>query len=443
MTVYRPKGRRTYRYDFEWRGQRYTGSTGQSTLRNAEEFERKERVRLERQSGDLSMRPGDTPRFQDWAETFFEHKLKRLKAPDRMERELRVVLEFFGARQPKRAPKLKGNRKPPPRRTVLVEAPYHDLRLGDPIDNPDWITKFEAWMLARKTGGSSRNHYRSILSGMYKVARLPQYRRATGVRINPFDGIERDPPVRRRVTLTIEEIRRWILHAAPHVQLALAIGALAPTLRLGNILALEWDRHIDRELQFITITDHKTDQANPEPRVIPIAAQLREILTASRALAVADADRLGKRPAPWVVAYRRKRVAAIKKGLQAAAKRADINYGVSLGGATFHTLRHTMATMLATLGVPDSHRKEVLGHSDIATTQIYTHLRPMHLVGPLEQLSAAVALGDVVGKSAGVASQSRENAQANVSTSEQLREAPKAPMEPENTGDVAAARRAS
>ena len=45
---------------------------------------------------------------------------------------------------------------------------------------------------------------------------------------------------------------------------------------------------------------------------------------------------------------------------------------------TFHTLRHTAASMLAELGEPEAIRKEVMGHRNIATTQKYTHLRPMH-----------------------------------------------------------------
>lgn len=56
MTVYLPSGCRRYRYDFEFRGQRHTGTTGMSRQRYAEELERKERVRLERQAGDLSLR---------------------------------------------------------------------------------------------------------------------------------------------------------------------------------------------------------------------------------------------------------------------------------------------------------------------------------------------------------------------------------------------------
>lgn len=43
MTVYKPKGKPHYHYDFQFRGRRYYGSTGCETKRAAEAFERRER----------------------------------------------------------------------------------------------------------------------------------------------------------------------------------------------------------------------------------------------------------------------------------------------------------------------------------------------------------------------------------------------------------------
>ena len=47
---------------------------------------------------------------------------------------------------------------------------------------------------------------------------------------------------------------------------------------------------------------------------------------------------------------------------------------------TPHVLRHTYATELLADGFTIREVQELLGHSSVATTQIYTHVRPEHLV---------------------------------------------------------------
>jgi len=53
----------------------------------------------------------------------------------------------------------------------------------------------------------------------------------------------------------------------------------------------------------------------------------------------------------------------------------------------FHTIRHTFASNLVQRGVDLYTVKELLGHSNITTTQIYSHLKRSNLVSAVDKLS--------------------------------------------------------
>lgn len=382
MTVYKPKDRDAWRYDFYWKGKRYVGSTEQLTERDAREWELDYKRRLRRRAAGLEAASvEDTPRFSAWAKVTLEHakKRKKLKRPEQFATNLRMVLGFWGARPTKRDP-------------IAGVAPYHDLRLGDPIKDPELIEQFEQWMDVRGVSGARKNHYRSACSVMYRVALLPQFRRRSGVRENPFAHIERDRVRRRIRTMTSAQLRAIITAAPWHVRLALAIGALAPKLRLRNVLGLRWDQHLDADLSLITEPEHKTDRETGLPLIIHVSSELRAVLTAAKKF----------RSGPNVVHYYGRQIADIKTALKHAVevaahdtKDATLVWGRS-GGVTYHSLRHTMATEFARMGLPEALRARLLGHSDLKTTQIYTHLVPLDEVAPLEALGGRMPVADLI-----------------------------------------------
>lgn len=74
----------------------------------------------------------------------------------------------------------------------------------------------------------------------------------------------------------------------------------------------------------------------------------------------------------------------IQRGVKRAAERAKL-----VKPASPHTLRHSFATHLLESGQDIRTVQELLGHSDVKTTMIYTHVLnrgPMGVVSPLDRL---------------------------------------------------------
>jgi len=247
MSVYVPKDGKTYVYDFWLLGQHYKKSTRQTdrTLAQKVEDGLKDDIRR-RYAAAATM---ESPSFTEWAGIFYGYVVheQQLRRPEAVDDVLRVLLRFCGAR-----PDGSNSRNPP-----FEGEPYHDLRLDDFVSESEWILKFEDWMTRRGISATTKHHYRTYMSRMYKVALLPQYRKLTAVKENPFAGIPRGKKVVQKVALTVEDVRRAMSAMSYHVRLALGIAALAPTLRLANVLALRWDRHLDAEVRWIQIDEHK------------------------------------------------------------------------------------------------------------------------------------------------------------------------------------------
>lgn len=75
----------------------------------------------------------------------------------------------------------------------------------------------------------------------------------------------------------------------------------------------------------------------------------------------------------------------LSKALAAAVRRAGISKRV-----TMHVLRHSYATHQLERGVPIHRLKDLLGHNDISTTEIYLHVMPkdLHSAGsPLDDIA--------------------------------------------------------
>ena len=112
-------------------------------------------------------------------------------------------------------------------------------------------------------------------------------------------------------------------------------------------------------------------------RLVPLSQQavavVREYLGSERLILIADREPIP----PWVIlsrSARRFRREAIWEIVKKYAVRVGVPPTISP-----HTLRHSFATHLLAGGADLRQVQEMLGHANITTTQIYTHVDPSRL----------------------------------------------------------------
>ena len=106
-------------------------------------------------------------------------------------------------------------------------------------------------------------------------------------------------------------------------------------------------------------------------RIVPIGRQARGCAAAHTAAAAARPARQQRSQARLFVNSRGSALTrqGLYKIVQGHARRAGLEERMSP-----HTLRHTFATHLLAGGCDLRSLQEMLGHADLATTQVYTHL---------------------------------------------------------------------
>jgi integrase/recombinase XerD len=112
-------------------------------------------------------------------------------------------------------------------------------------------------------------------------------------------------------------------------------------------------------------------------RLVPLSAAARD---AARALRAAR-----KQPGRWLFAGRDGRRPLTRQAFFLGLKQVAVKAGLDPAGVSPHVLRHSFASHLLGRGADLRSLQMLLGHADIATTQIYTHLLAERLQKLVEQ----------------------------------------------------------
>ncbi len=270
-------------------------------------------------------------------------------------------------------------------------------------------------MLATERKVSTSTHNQAL------SALLFLYREVLGVQLPWLDNIRR-PAYRRRIpsVLTQDEVARVL------AQLDGELGLLARLLYGTGMRLMEGLRlrikDVDFDRHAIVVRQGKGNKDRVVMLPRSLAPALRTQLLAARATWEADRHSgKGGVEVPHALAAKYPQLAhtwawfwmfpspawSIEPGtgvvrrhhlfeerLQRALKRAVAQAGIANKPVSVHTLRHSFATHLLQAGTDIRTVQELLGHSDVSTTMIYTHVLQVAAGGassPLDALSPTPA----------------------------------------------------
>jgi len=232
---------------------------------------------------------------------------------------------------------------------------------------PDKIDRYKLIRL-EKIVKTTVNHELTILRRFFNLAIDRDY-----IPNNPANKVDflKITDQKRPRFLSGEEIQR-LQGELENSRFKLMIDILLYTgMRVGELINLEWE-DIDFGRRQINIRPKLgwSPKAGKE-RNIPLSGKVRDLLSSlDRKCTHLFHSRTGNK-----VNRNHLREAFIR-----ACRRASIE------NATLHTLRHTFASQLVMKGIDLYTVSQLLGHSDLKSTQIYSHLSQDHLRGAVERL---------------------------------------------------------
>ncbi len=194
---------------------------------------------------------------------------------------------------------------------------------------------------------------------------------------NPFSRSSKvRVPEQLPVYFSKEDFRDFFAQVREPVLKDVYIFAALTGLRLGEILSLDWER-VNLERRMIVVANSAGFSTKTgKSRVVPMNNAVLEILT--RRVATR-----GSCDAVFHLDGKRLKHSYVQHNFKRYVRRANLNDDLR-----FHSLRHTFATWLVQGGVNIYEVQKLLGHSDVRTTEIYSHLTASELQGAVDKISA-------------------------------------------------------
>ena len=250
---------------------------------------------------------------------------------------------------------------------VLLEfADAHDVQKWDELDGRQ-IRSFVAWRHRQGIGGRSLQRNLSAARAFYR------YLIGEGVaRHNPAEGVQAPKSPRKLPKLLDVDQAAQLLEIGDRGPLAIRDKAIlelmySSGLRLSELVMLDLDS-LDLADAVVTVTGK-----GKKTRSVPIGKYARKAI--KQWLKIRGGMANNEEIAVFV-SQRGKRIS--RRSIQQRLKQWAMKQGLT-NHVNPHMLRHSFASHLLESSGDLRAVQELLGHADISTTQVYTHLDFQHL----------------------------------------------------------------
>ena len=353
MSVFKPKSSDIYVYDFQWRGHRFSRSTGSKSKREAEQVERDVREKLAREAAAGKRKANQPMTLDDACGRYWQEVGQHVRNPGQVEWAINYLLKHLGEETPLQ------------NITDNEVATLVARRRGEFVDN----------VMARKHAGkrklsnvTSKAPRRVSPATINRSVTEPLRRillRARDVWSEDVGAVvwklhkQKEPKERIRSLSSEEEERLFLFLPSdyePIVRFAMRTGC-----RAMECINLRWS-DIDWGNRRISILGKGNKLA-----FIPLPIDVRNLLFPLRA---SDGEFVFmKAAAPRKTNILQPRVRITYRAYYSALRRATHRSGIS--ALRIHDLRHTAATRLVSKTGNLKMAMKLLRHEDISTTAKY------------------------------------------------------------------------
>lgn len=225
----------------------------------------------------------------------------------------------------------------------------------------------------KKSAPKGVYNYHRVLKAMWNKAIQWNY-----IRENPFEKIKLKKRQRISPAFVTEEQLEDIINSTDNeIVRDVIIIAFYTGCRLGELVNLTW-QDVNLKDNLLIIGNNSYQTKSRQQRVIPIHFRVEEIL-------IKRFPKIIKRENPYVFCKSNGYCFTtdyFSKRFKRACRKAGMDEAIH-----FHTLRHSFASSLVQSGVPLYSIKELLGHSSISCTEIYSHLNLNSLRDAISKLN--------------------------------------------------------